>query len=73
MILERRVGASGVEEVLVPMIEISSSDLRKATDLELDRILEEFLGLTVRQFWSRARKVSHILSAASQFLDQDEL
>jgi hypothetical protein len=71
--LERRNGAFGIEEIIVPMVELSSGDLRKASDPELDRILEEFLGITLRNFWSRAKKIGHILSAASQILDQDEL
>lgn len=70
--VEYRPGAFGVEELQTPMLELSSESLRQATEADLDRILEEYLGITARKFWSRAKKITHLLSAASAFLDQDE-
>jgi hypothetical protein len=72
VMLEQRYGTMGLETVQVPMVEITSEELRRAPDNELDRFLEELLGITARKFWSRAKKISHLLSAASLILDQDE-
>ena len=72
VMLEQRYGTMGIETVQVPMVEISSEELRRAPDSELDRFLEELLGITARKFWSRAKKISHLLGAASVILDQDE-
>lgn len=72
VILEQRYGVMGIETVQAPMVEISSEELRRAPDSELDRFLEELLGITARKFWSRAKKINHLLSAASAILDQDE-
>jgi hypothetical protein len=75
-VLEERPNALGPGQpglVEVPMLEVSSESLRSMSDEQLDQLLEQYLGITPRSFWSKAKRVSVILNAASQIVDAEEV